>query len=165
MAFRLMLDGRTHEVTIVRRRPHLVLSIDGREHEIDRLAEIGDGRHLLGVAGHRVAFARAGSSDRQVVRLGGRTFEVGMVDPFSRDGGASGGQDAVKAPMPGAVVAVHRQPGDAVARGEALLTIESMKLQTVLAAPRAGVIARILRAAGESFEKDEVVATLEPEVA
>jgi 3-methylcrotonyl-CoA carboxylase alpha subunit len=165
MAFVLTLDGRTHEVTIVRRRPHLVLSIDGREHEVDRLADVGDGRHLLGVAGHRVAFARAGSSDRQIVRLGGRTFEVALVDPFSRDGGAGGGQDAVKAPMPGAVVAVHKEPGDRVARGEPVLTIESMKLQTVLSAPRDGVIATIVRAAGESFEKDEIVATLEPEEA
>lgn len=165
MAFKLTLDGRTHEVTIVRRRPHLVLSIDGREHEIDRLDVLGDGRQLLGVAGHRVAFARAGFHDRQVVRLAGRTFEVGIVDPFSRDGGSGGGQDAVKAPMPGAVVTVHRNAGDSVARGDPILTIESMKLQTVLSAPRDGVIATILRQAGAMFEKDEVVATLEPEEA
>lgn len=163
MAFRLTLAGRMHEVTIVRRRPHLVLSIDGREHEIDRLPAFGDGRHLEGVAGQRVAFARAGFHDRQIVRLGGRTFEVGLVDPFTEAAGAGGGQDAVKAPMPGAVVEVHRQAGDRVARGDAVLTIESMKLQTVLSAPRDGVIAGILRAAGAVFEKDEIVAMLEPE--
>ena len=163
MAFRLTLEGRTHEVTIVRRRPHLVLSIDGREHEIERVCELGDGRRLLGVAGHRIAFARAGFHDRQIVRLSGRTFDVGVIDPFASEGAAAGSHDAVRTPMPGAVVAVHREPGDRVSRGDPILTIESMKLQTVLAAPRDGVVAQILKGSGATFEKDEIVAMLEPQ--
>ena len=163
MAFKLTLDGRTHEVSIVRRRPHLVLSIDGVEHEIDRVSDLGDGRHLLGVAGHRVAFTRAGTHDSQIVRLGGRTFEVGLVDPFSNDGTAGASQDAVKAPMPGAIVTVHRQAGEAVKRGDPVVTIESMKLQTTLPAPRDGILAEILRGAGETFEKDETIALLASE--
>jgi biotin carboxyl carrier protein len=64
---------------------------------------------------------------------------------------------------PGAVVSVQKHAGDAVKRGEAVVTIESMKLQTVLPAPRDGVIAKILKGEGETFEKDEVIVTLEPE--
>lgn len=163
MAIRLSLDGKTHHVTIARRRPHLVLVIDGEEHEITRLPGCGDGRGTLSIGGHDIAFARATLGDRQVVRLGGRTFDVTRVDPFSKGGASGGAQDALKAPMPGAVVTVHRRPGDKVARGEPLITIESMKLQTALPAPRDGVVAEILRAEGETFEKDEVIATLEPE--
>ena len=65
--------------------------------------------------------------------------------------------------MPGAVVSVQKKPGDAVKRGEPIITIESMKLQTALPAPRDGVIASILKSEGETFEKDEVIATLEAE--
>ena len=38
MSFKLTVDGVTHTIDIVRRRPHLVVRIDGREHEIDALA-------------------------------------------------------------------------------------------------------------------------------
>lgn len=163
MSIRLTLDGVEHDVTIVRRRPHLVLVIDGEEHEVAELPGLGDGRKAMAIGGHRVDFARATQGDRQIVRIAGRTYEVGHVDPFSAGGGAGGGQDALKAPMPGAVVAVHCAPGQSVTRGAPLVTIESMKLQTVLPAPRDGVVAEVRRGEGETFEKDEIIVMLEPE--
>ena len=163
MPIELTLNGRVHEVTIARRRPHLVLLIDGEEHEVSRTPAIGDGRNLMSVDSHRIEFARAELGGRQIVRIAGRTYEVAFVDPFSAAGGAGGGADTLKAPMPGAVVSVQKKAGDAVTRGEPVITIESMKLQTALPAPRDGVIAAILKGEGETFEKDEVVVTLVPE--
>jgi biotin carboxyl carrier protein len=49
-----------------------------------------------------------------------------------------------------------------VARGETLVTIESMKLQMTLLAPRDGRLAGVRRGVGETFDKDEIVAELEP---
>ena len=91
MSIELTIDCKVHHVTIARRRPHLVLVIDGVEHEVSRTPAAGDGRNLMVVGGHRVDFARAELGDRQFVRLGGRTVEVGFVDPFSAAGGAGGG--------------------------------------------------------------------------
>lgn len=163
MSIELTLNGKTHHVTIARRRPHLVLVIDGEEHEVSRTPAIGDGRNLMNVAGRRVEFARAELGEKQFLRFGGRTYELGFVDPFQAAGGAGGGADAVKAPMPGAVVSIQKRPGDGVKRGDAVVTIESMKLQTALPAPRDGVIAKILKGEGDTFEKDEIIVTLEPE--
>ncbi len=163
MALKLKLDGKTHEVTIVRRRPHLVLSIDGVEHEIRQVPQLGDGLRAFEIDCQPVPFWRAGSNDRVTLRLGGRTFEVTRDDPFSQAGSGGGDLDAIKAPMPGAVVSVQKQAGDAVTRGETVITIESMKLQTALPSPRDGVIAEILKGEGMSFERDEVLVTLVPE--
>ena len=63
--------------------------------------------------------------------------------------------------MPCSVVEIHKRPGDAVTRGETLVTIESMKLQIALLAPRDGVLTKAPAAPGETFEKDAVVAELE----
>jgi biotin carboxyl carrier protein len=161
MAFRLMVGGRAYEVDIVRRRPHLVLSIDGREHEVSATGEFGDGRQTIEVAGLVEHFARAQRGDMQIVRLGGRNFEIHAVDPRSGAEGAGGGHDNVKAPMPGVVVTIHKSIGEVVKRGDTLVTIESMKLQMALAAPRDGAVAEFLRAEGERFEKDEVIARLQ----
>jgi biotin carboxyl carrier protein len=161
MGFQLTLDGRTHEIEIVRRRPHLVVRIEGRDHEISQTGEGGDGRQTIEIGGLLVPLARAHVGERQIVRLEGRTFETRLVDPRSAATGASAGQDAVKAPMPGAIVALHKAAGDKVKRGEAVVTIESMKLQMALPAPRDGVIAELLYAEGGTFEKDEIIARLE----
>jgi len=57
---------------------------------------------------------------------------------------------------------VHKRPGEAVTRGETLVTIESMKLQITLLSPRNGRLARVRRGIGDTFDKDEIVAELEP---
>jgi biotin carboxyl carrier protein len=160
MAFKLVLDGNLHEIDIVRRRPHLVVRIDGREHEVSGIGSYRDGRQSIEIAGTAVHFARAHAGDRQLLRLDGRSFEAKLLDPRSQASGGSG-QDSVRAPMPGAVISVHKAVGDRVSRGETIITIESMKLQTALLAPRDGVIAAILRVAGEVFDKDEVIVRLE----
>ena len=160
MVFKLVLDGNLHEIDIVRRRPHLVLRIDGREHEVSGIGSYGDGRQTIEIAGTAIHFARAHAGDRQFLRLDGRSFEAKLLDPRSVEAGGSG-QDSVKAPMPGAVISLHKAVRDHVLRGEAIVTIESMKLQTALPAPRDGVIAAILRVAGEVFDKDEVIVRLE----
>jgi biotin carboxyl carrier protein len=160
MTFKLLLDGNLHEIDIVRRRPHLVVRIDGREHEISATGSYGDGRQAIEIAGTAVHFARAQAGDHQFVRIDGRSFEAKLFDPRSEEA-SGGGQDSVKAPMPGAVISLHKAVGDHVLRGETIVTIESMKLQTALPAPRDGVIAAILRAAGEVFEKDEIIVRLE----
>jgi biotin carboxyl carrier protein len=162
MAFKLTIDGHAHEIEIIRRRPHLVLRIDGRVHEIDALGERGDGRRWISIDGRISPYARALADNTQIVRFEGRTFDIGLVDPRAEGGGVGGGLDVVRAPMPGRVVAVHTSSGAIVKRGEALVTIESMKLQMALAAPRDGVIAALPRSEGETIEKDEIVVRLEP---
>jgi 3-methylcrotonyl-CoA carboxylase alpha subunit len=160
MAFKVMVEGESHEIEIVRRRPHLVVRIDGREHEVSFTGDIGDGRQAIEIAGLPVHFTRAHAGERQVIRFAGRTFETGIIDPRSEAEGSGGTLHHVRAPMPGAVVSVHKSAGDTVKRGETIVTIESMKLQTALVAPRDGVIAELYRKEGETFEKDEVIVRL-----
>jgi biotin carboxyl carrier protein len=160
MAFTLVLDGTLHEIDIVRRRPHLVVRIDGQEHEVSISGSYGEGRHSIEIAGTMISFVRAHAGDRQFLRLEGRSFEARLLDPRSTKGGESA-VDNVKSPMPGAVISVHKAAGDRVSRGETLVTIESMKLQTALPAPRDGVIAAILCAEGDVFDKDEIIVRLE----
>jgi pyruvate carboxylase len=59
--------------------------------------------------------------------------------PKAEDGNAN----QLGAPMPGMVVRVAVQKGQSVAKGEPLLALEAMKMETVIAAPRDGVIKQI----------------------
>lgn len=61
---------------------------------------------------------------------------------------AGGGPIDVTATLPGLVVAVAVAEGDAVVEGQPLLTIEAMKMQNEVRAPRAGRVVRVAVAAG-----------------
>ena len=53
------------------------------------------------------------------------------------------GPIAVRATLPGLIVAVAVSVGDEVANGESLLTIEAMKMQNEVRAPRAGRVIEV----------------------
>ena len=154
------LNGQTHRVEIIARRPHLVLSVDGRRHVVQDASALAAGR--LVVDGETVAFDHARTGSAVSVRLDGTTHRLTWQDPRAAAAGHAAADDVIRAPMPGAVIAVHHAPGDAVAEGAVIVTIESMKLQTALVAPRAGVVADIAVASGDRFDKDAVLVRLAP---
>ncbi len=71
------------------------------------------------------------------------------------------GELQLKAPMPGLVVAVPVQEGQAVQKGAVLVILESMKMQNELKAPQAGVVTRLRAVPGERVEQRQVLLTLD----
>jgi geranyl-CoA carboxylase alpha subunit len=67
----------------------------------------------------------------------------------------------VRAAMNGRVVAVLVKPGERVAIGQPVMTLEAMKMEHVHAAPIAGVIAAIDVAEGEQVTTGKIVAEVE----
>ncbi|NYF16207.1 acetyl-CoA/propionyl-CoA carboxylase biotin carboxyl carrier protein [Microbacterium sp. AK009] len=66
----------------------------------------------------------------------------------------------VRAPMPGAVVAVHASDGARVASGDRLVSIEAMKMEHIVIAPHDGAV-RIHVAIGDQVNRDQIVAEVE----
>ena len=63
----------------------------------------------------------------------------------------------VPAPMPGLVVAVSAHEGDRVSRGDRLLSIEAMKMETGVFAERDGVVEEVLVAAGTQVNTKQLL--------
>jgi propionyl-CoA carboxylase alpha chain len=59
--------------------------------------------------------------------------------------------------MPGLIVKVDVEEGDEVEEGQALCTVEAMKMENILRAERKAVVTRINAAAGDSLAVDEVI--------
>ena len=70
------------------------------------------------------------------------------------------GSVAVTAPMPGKILGVKAQVGQAVAKGEAIIVLEAMKMENEIVAPSDGTIATIEVAVGDSVEAGQTLATL-----
>ncbi|MEO0997140.1 MAG: pyruvate carboxylase [Pseudomonadota bacterium] len=63
----------------------------------------------------------------------------------------------VPAPMPGLIVTVAVEKGQPVVRGDALMTIEAMKMETVITADRDGTVERVVAATGMQVEAKDLL--------
>lgn len=68
---------------------------------------------------------------------------------------------ALEAPMPGKVIAVRVEPGQAVTRGQELLVVEAMKMENAIRAPRDGRIKSIGAKVGDAVAPGSVLVELE----
>ncbi len=73
--------------------------------------------------------------------------------------GAQGGVK-VESPMPGKILAVKKNVGDAVKAGDAILVLEAMKMENDIVAPKDGTVASINVSVGDSVESGATLATL-----
>ena len=64
-------------------------------------------------------------------------------------------------PMPGLVARIMVEVGDEVQEGQALATVEAMKMENILKAERRGVVKRIAAGAGASLKVDEIIMEFE----
>ena len=79
--------------------------------------------------------------------------------PAAAPAGAAGAV-AVTAPMPGKILGVKASAGQAVKRGQVLLILEAMTMETEIVAPQDGTVATINVAVGDSVEPGATLATL-----
>jgi propionyl-CoA carboxylase alpha chain len=64
-------------------------------------------------------------------------------------------------PMPGLIVKVDVAEGDEVQEGQALCTVEAMKMENILRAERTGVVSKINAGPGDSLAVDDVIMEFE----
>lgn len=160
-AFRL--QGRSHEVWLSHDVHGYALHVGDRVERVELSGE-GESPLRLKVGERSVSVHLEVRGDEVHVHLDGEAHTLVYEHPLERFAGR-GREDAdamSRAPMPGVVVSVSVRPGDCVARGDVLMVIESMKMETAIRAALAGVVRQVHAAPGETFERDAVLVTLEP---
>ncbi|MBL8697764.1 MAG: acetyl/propionyl/methylcrotonyl-CoA carboxylase subunit alpha [Alphaproteobacteria bacterium] len=98
-----------------------------------------------------------------VVDIGGVAHRLAVVDPLASVALDEDAAGHLAAPMPGRIVAVHVAAGDAVARGQALVVLEAMKMEHTIAAPSAGRIERVAFAVGDQVDEGAILVDLAAE--
>jgi acetyl/propionyl-CoA carboxylase alpha subunit len=162
MAYRFRLGSADHAVWLSRRQNGYRLHAEGSAPADVALA--GDGvRRTLTMDGTTEPVHLATAGDELFIHLRGQTFHLRYLDPVlshANSGAKSGGANEARAPMPGTVVSLPVSPGDRVVAGDALIVIESMKLETTIRAAAPAEVAAVHVAEGASFERDQVLVTL-----
>ena len=66
----------------------------------------------------------------------------------------------IKAPMPGTIIAVKKNVGDAVKAGETVVVLEAMKMENEIVAPSDGVVKSIVATKGSTVNTDDVLVVI-----
>jgi 3-methylcrotonyl-CoA carboxylase alpha subunit len=101
----------------------------------------------------------AQSGEHGFLVLGGRTHRFSMRPDLAHGGPASSG--TILSPMPGKVISVEVSEGQAVAKGQKLLTLEAMKMEHTLTAPFDGTVAQLTVAAGDQVQVEALLVRIE----
>ena len=99
------------------------------------------------LAGHLIE-PQDGHARHTAVFVHGQDYPV-EIHP-ARESDRAGGQDGFIAPMSGTIVACHVAAGATVAAGDAVITLEAMKMEHTLRAGAAGTVERFHVADGDS---------------
>ncbi|TAH69031.1 MAG: acetyl-CoA carboxylase biotin carboxylase subunit [Rhodopseudomonas palustris] len=89
-------------------------------------------------------------------------FDLHWVDPFGGDDEEHVGEDRIVAPLPGTVVALLAKEGAVLEKGDAILTLEVMKMEQTLRAPFAGVLKSLRCKVGDIVQEGAELAEVEP---
>jgi len=143
---------------------------DGTVHTVEAEARAGGARVRIGLASHDIMLGpregdrmQIGLDDEtyfaRVARVGDRfsittpkgRVEFTLVDPFHYEPADAMPDARLTSLMPGRVVKVLAKAGDKVAKGQALMILEAMKMEHTVTSPREGVIERV------AFRENELV--------
>ncbi len=71
------------------------------------------------------------------------------------------GANDIPSPLAGRVTAINAQAGQVVQEGEHLLTLEAMKMNTFITAPRKGTVKEVKVAVGDAVDEGQALVTLD----
>jgi 3-methylcrotonyl-CoA carboxylase alpha subunit len=127
----LVRDGLTQGVAFGREGARVRLRLNGASHVVTVLCD----------ASHVTVIAQ------------GETYGFDVVDRLSPPSAAVAGAGRVLAPIPGRIAAVLVAAGAVVARGQALVVLEAMKMEITLSAAAGGTVAAVRCATGDMVEE------------
>lgn len=148
--------GNPIAVDVERHGTGYLVKLDERTMIVD-LVRIGPDVHSLRLEdGTQFSLVHHKSGNEHEVTLAGSKIRVEIIDPLTlkrqlreEEAGAAG---EVKALMPGRIVRLLVEKGDAVRKGSGLLILEAMKMENEIQSPGDGVVDAIYVEAGQTVE-------------
>ena len=164
----IRLQGQEYAVTIAADREGATVRLNGSEYRITSDWRPGQPLARLMVDGAALVMKVARIPGGYRLRLRGADLRAQVFAPRMAELAAlmpeklpADTSKLLLCPMPGLVVSLNVAEGDAVFEGQALCTVEAMKMENILRAERNGTVAKINAAPGASLAVDDVIMEFE----
>lgn len=159
MRYRFQSGEQVHEVAIERQGQGYQAVIDGQFCAFEVL-DAQPGQISLIFEDRPVTVYWAANGSEKWLALNGCTYRLEKPAARAAHPGLESGGETVRAPMPAQVRAVQVAEGDPVEKGQTLLLLEAMKMEIRIKAPASGTLKRLLVSAGQTVEKEQVLAQI-----
>jgi len=146
------------------------VAVNGRTIEVDSeqlgtVTQVEPGVYSVLLDGASYEIRILETSQELRAEVGGLQFAVEVGDPRDTKRGAhasiGSGRQSIAAPMPGKVVRVLVNVGDAVDVGQGLVVVEAMKMQNEMKASRPGRVTEVRAGPGETVGAGDTLLILE----
>lgn len=160
---RIIVDDRPHEVVMTRGEDGLLhVVIDGEEVVIGSVTNAPGLRALeVAVGDERLRVERLDLHRVQVDETVS-TFHIEQVQRGTIGAEVPTSGLDVRPPMPGRIVRLDVNEGDAVESGQMIAVLEAMKMQNEVTSPATGVVRKIRTQEGDTVEASTVIMELGP---
>ncbi|GGH46421.1 acetyl-CoA carboxylase biotin carboxylase subunit [Frigidibacter albus] len=163
------LQGESHAVTIAADPDGATVTFeDGSQHRVTSDWVPGQSLARLDVDGTPLVLKVGKIPQGFRLRLRGADLKVHVRSPRQAELAALMPEkmppDTSKfllCPMPGLIVKINVAEGDEVQEGQALATVEAMKMENILRAERKGIVKKVAASPGASLRVDEVIMEFE----
>jgi biotin carboxyl carrier protein len=167
--YRVEVGGQALTVELTEREDGLHVRIgDGPPRRVEVAAQRKDGELSLLVGGAVVRGLVGRREGGVAVVVDGQVVDAAVLDEraarlasAAAGGRHQGRETAVRAPMPGLVVAVPVEAGQGVAKGTTLVVLSAMKMQNELTAPADATVKEVLVSTGQTVDQNQVLVRLE----
>ena len=155
------IDGETLTCRVESTGEGFVVTVGDRTFPVE---PVGEGLFAVSVGGRRLTIAVAHTDGRYAVDVESYVFELRQPSEEVTTGVEdehAGVKDKAFAPMPGRVVKVLVEPGEAVREKQQLVIVEAMKMENPVVAPAAGTVKAVNCAAGDQVDTETPLVELE----
>jgi biotin carboxyl carrier protein len=139
-------------------------SIEGQDYDVSATA-IDRSRLYLAVNGQGSNVFLAEAKRGKTVGIGGEVFFIEEAEDGDKGIDASGAEETVREitpPMPSVVVRTLVKEGDQVDKGQAVIVVSAMKMETTLTAPFKGRVTQVHVKEGDQVAVGQILVDLEP---
>jgi len=163
MKYEVHIGGKTRVVELTRDSERWSVSLDGIALDADAV-EIATNTFSILLDGESHEVRVAPSADGSLtLHTGLAEYVAEVADPRAWRGRRHGaleveGRQQIAAPMPGKVVRLLVQAGDAVEIGQGLLVVEAMKMQNEIRSPKSGRVEKLFVSEGQAVNAGEILA-------
>ena len=169
MKYRLTILEETADVDASRSDGDqaIKVSIGGKEYLV-HYQRVSPGQFHLLVNGRATQVFVARAEEGKHIFVNGRTFLVQDADRVpvhrARRGGLEEGPREVTPPMPSVVVRILVEEGEQVKRGQGLVVVSAMKMETILRAPSDGIVRKINTVLDQKVSPGDILVEIQEEV-
>ena len=166
-------NGTSHEIDLVDELGHMVLSIGNESFVIHlddkpgviRTAFLSGGKK--GPA-RKIEFGWTRRKNQYRILIDGISYEVDVLDAraeraatLSQTKAKTKGPAEVRAPIPGRITKILADEGAKVAKDQPVLTLDAMKLENEIQAPKEGTVRKLAVQPGVAVEKGQLLFVIE----